>query len=172
MSTSTDESVAAPCAYCGCENPERLPICSGCGTSLGDTPLPADSKSKGKSKTLAICLALIFGPLGLAYVKAWQTAFLMILIGAPFVLTHTGGMWVTVGSRVLCAVWAYCVVVEQDRSPNAKRDSSRLLDKAASLEGTNRAKAIAVYEEIIRLYPGTSASREAARNTQTLTRRP
>jgi len=59
---------------------------------------------KGKSKLLAIILALIFGPLGLIHARAWITAFVMILIAVSFIITHTGGMWIAIGGRILCAV--------------------------------------------------------------------
>jgi hypothetical protein len=133
-------------------------------------PPPAEPELKGKSKLLAIGLALIFGPLGLLYIKAWENAVVMILIGAPFVLTRPGGMGLTIGSRILSAAWAYCLLIEQDEAPNFSRDSSRLLNEAARLESVDRAKAVAVYEEIVRLYPDTVASKEAARSIQTLTR--
>jgi hypothetical protein len=171
MNSTTNEAVAAFCEYCGRQNPERLPTCKGCGTPLVSTPPPSsESEPKEKSKGLAIFLALIFGPLGLVYVGAWWPAFVMIAIGAPFILTHTGGLWLMIGSRIACAVWAYNALLEQDDAPNARRDSERLLDKGARLESVDRSKAIAAYEGIVRSYPDTAASREATRNIQILKR--
>jgi hypothetical protein len=123
---------------------------------------------KGKSKTLAVLLALVFGPLGLIYVGAWRPALKLIAAGMPFVLLDKGGLWLTFGSRIIGAAWAYHKVIEQDTAPNIDRDSIRLLDEAARLENFDRAQAIAVYEEIIQQYPETSASKEAARNIETL----
>jgi hypothetical protein len=119
---------------------------------------------------LAVLLALIFGPLGLLYVRAWGTASVLVLITAPLVIMHKGGLWLTVGGRILCGALAYAMAAEQDETPNARRDSERLLDEAASLESLDRTKAIAAYEEIIRLYPNAVASKEAKRNIETLKR--
>src|SRR5262245_13051547 len=145
---ATNNEPAAACDYCGRENPDRLPACTGCGTPLVSAPPPTDTESKGKSKELAVVLALFLGPLGLFYVGAWP-AFVMIVVGAPFILTRTGGLWITIGGRILCAVWAYCAVIEQDEAPNDRRDSARLLDEAARLESVDFSKAITAYKEIV-----------------------
>jgi hypothetical protein len=94
----------------------------------------------------------------------------MILFRAALFLTrpHRGGLWLALATSVLCAAWAYHAVDELDERPNARRDSKRLLEIAASLESTDRDGAIAAYEEIIRLYPETAASAEAARNIQAM----
>ena len=47
--------------------------------------------------------------------------------------------------------------------------AQELLDLAAQLEGADRAKAIAIYQEIVRIFPSTRASKEAQRNIQVLT---
>jgi hypothetical protein len=47
--------------------------------------------------------------------------------------------------------------------------AQQLLNVAARLEGVDRRKAIAVYEHVVKTYPGTPASNEAQRNIQTLT---
>src|SRR5437773_10980176 len=158
MSSTINESVAASCDYCGRENPDRFPNCTGCGTPLISAPPAIESEPKRKSKVLAVFLAVLFGPLGLLYVGAWWPAFVMIGIGVPFILTQTGGVWLSVVGRIICAVWAYCAVVEEDQDPN-QRESAGLLAEAARLESTDRSQAIAAYEEIIRLYPDTPASR-------------
>ncbi len=88
--STIEQTAAATCNYCGRENPDRLPTCIGCGTPLASVTPSAHTEPKGRSKVLAVCLALIFGPLGLFYVEAWGPAFVMILVGAPFILTHTG----------------------------------------------------------------------------------
>src|SRR5690242_4653746 len=157
MSNAPEQTAAASCSYCGRQNPDRLPTCPGCGTPLVSEPYSPQTEPKTKSRVLAVCLALVFGPLGLFYVGAWQAAFIMMFIGAPFVLTHTGGLWLTIGSRILCATWAYCAAIEQARTPNTRRDSKRLLEEAARLENVDRSKAVAVCEQIIRLYPDTPA---------------
>ena len=51
-----------------------------------------------------------------------------------------------------------------DRSGQAHE----LLEQAARLEGADRAKAFALYAEIINKFPGTRASEEAKRNIKSL----
>jgi hypothetical protein len=170
MSHPNDKSIAESCGRCGLENREHLPICPHCGSSLSSGQSPADTKPKAKSKAVAICLALIFGPLGLLYVGAWMTAAVAIMVGSPFVFLRRGGLWLTFVSRIICASLAYRAVVEQDNASTVRRDTSRLLEAAARLESHDRAKAVAAYEEIVKSYPDTPASREAARNIQTLRR--
>jgi len=166
----TSQSAAASCDYCGRENPDRLLACTGCGTPLVSAPPPTQTEPQGKSKTVAVCLALIFGPLGLLYVKAWSPAFVMILITVPFTITRTGGLWLAIVSRIVCCIWAYHSVVQQTEASSAFRDSGRLLDEAARMESVDRSRAVVAYEEIVQLYPGTAAAKEAARNIQTLKR--
>ncbi len=156
------------CDYCGKPNPDRFATCVNCGTVLA-TPAPGDAPQPGKkSRLLAVSLAILFGPLGLIYVRAWVPAAVMLLISFLVLLTRHGALWVVIGVRILAALWAYCAVSEQDEAPNAQRDSKRLLDQAARLESTDKIQAMAVYEQTIREYPDTSASREAARNIEAL----
>ena len=94
----------------------------------------------------------------------------MIVIGVPFILTHNAGLWLTIGARLVAAAWAYSLVVEQDDAPNPQRDAGRLLDEAAGLESVDFHRAIAAYEEVMRQYPDTRASKQAASAIETLTR--
>jgi hypothetical protein len=165
----TSESPLETCSYCGRANPARLSACAECGTALvSEPPLPARTEPARKSQTLAVFLSLIFGPLGLIYVGGWWQAFVMIVVGLPFILTHTGGLWLTIGGRLIAAAWAYSLVVEHDDAPNQQRDAGRLLDEAARLESVDFHKAIAAYEEVIRQYPDTRASKQAASAIETL----
>jgi hypothetical protein len=173
MSEALTTGPAEVCSWCGKQNSQRLPSCAGCGTRLVAETEPEpnlDESPKPKSRVLAICLTLLFGPLGLIYVQAWGTMIVMILVVAPFIITHRGGLWITLGARFVCAAFAYSLVKETSPEPNAARDATRLLTAAARLEGENREQAISAYEEIIRLYPNTRASKEAAGNIETLKR--
>jgi len=170
MSNTTDDSIATTCNSCGLANPDGLANCAGCGNSMVSAPPPADSPLKGKSKVAAIVFTLAFGPLGLLYVHAWGTAFLVFVVAVMLIATGKGGLWIGITGRIFCAIWAYRILVEADDSPDPSRDALRLLDEAARLEGVDRAKAIEAYNEIIRLYPGISASKEAARNIEALNR--
>lgn len=118
---------------------------------------------------MGVFLALLFGPLGLFY-SSVSGALTMIVLAVPLYLITRGGWFFTVFGHIACAVWAYVALYEDDQKPNPGRDSVRLLDKAAALERTDIPQAVAIYQEIIRLFPDTSASREAIRNIQTLTR--
>jgi len=164
------QGAALSCEYCGRANAERLAACSGCGTPLITTPtVLISSAPRQKSKFLAVCLALVFGPLGLFYATA-SGAVIMILIAAPFIVSRTGGYWVSIGGRLVCAVWAVYALTHDQGKSNSKADPQRLLDKAMRLESVDRTKAINAYKEVIRLFHNTSASREAARNVEVLTR--
>lgn len=164
------DSTPANCNYCGKANPDRLSSCAACGTVLVAPVRSAEPRRGKKSRLLAVSLAILLGPLGLIYVGAWVPAAAMILISLPFRLTYNGNVWVAIGSRMLAALWAYCAVIEGDEAPNVNRDSKRLLDQAAQFENTDKIRAIAVYEQIIHEYPDTAASREAARNIETIAR--
>jgi hypothetical protein len=132
--------------------------------------LPRSGDPTRKSKPLAVLLCLIFGPLGLIYVGGWWQAFVMIAVGLPMMLTHKFGLWLFIGARVIAAGWAYSLAVEQDGSPNSERDAGRLLDQASRLESADFHQAIAAYEEVMRLYPNTRASNQAASAIATLKR--
>jgi hypothetical protein len=161
------ESIPASCGYCGRENSERLLGCSGCGTPF-EVPQPLnDSEPKRKSKALAIALALILGPWGLVYVGAWRTALVIFLIALPFRMAHAGVL-LMIAIRIISVIWVLLELWEQDETPNARRDSARLLDEAARLESVDFSKAITAYEEIICLYPNTAASKEASSALLTL----
>ena len=162
MDATNNEPIPAACDYCGRENPDRLTTCTGCGTPL------TQNESKGKSKGLAYLLALLLPAIALFYVGAWKRALILIFTALLLRATHFGGLWFIVGVRIICVYWVYRAFAKQNEAPNADVDWSNLLDEAARLESVDRAKAIEAYEEIIRLHPDTSASRESARNIQTL----
>jgi len=172
MNQRTPELIYESCSYCGQQNQSRLAVCPSCGTALVDEPHPTSSKPKRKSKAIAFWLAFIFGPLGLFYATVrgglfalpmgWTVIFLFRVFKIP------GGLLATIITHFLCAVWAFNVVKEQHEAPNPSRRSKRLLQAAARLENVDRLKAIVVYNQIVKLFPGTPASTEAARNIETL----
>jgi hypothetical protein len=157
------EIPTGPCNYCGHGNPDRLTACPGCGN-----PYVTDTEPKQKSKGLAYFLAVVFGPIGLAYIKAWWPAGVLIILHVPFILTRTVMPWGLIMTRLfsLVTVWHHF----SEDQPNLRRESNRLLEAAAKLEKTDRTAAIAAYREIARLYPETPASAEAERNIETLMR--
>ena len=171
MSTTLTETPAATCDYCGKANTERLPQCAGCGTRLVSEPPPSrPEKRKGKDTFTAVCLALIFGPLGLVYINAWGTIVVLLLIRGYFFATHSGGVWVVVGVRLVSGAFAYGLIDRHRETTDVSSEAAELLDVAARLESVDRARAIAAYREVVRLYPDTNASSEATRNIQLLMR--
>ena len=168
--SESNETVEAICRYCGHTNPTAVSVCPGCGSPLGNpAPTIEDSAPKKKSKLLAVILAVTLGPLGLFYASISGGAIMIVVAFVLYIATR-GGWWFIIGGRIICVVWAVGVLYEEDQEPNSKRDSKRFLNEAASLESVDRARAIEAYEKVIRLYPGTRASREAERNIQTLSK--
>jgi hypothetical protein len=165
--TGANRTTEGCCSYCGRANPAGLPVCGECGSPLGGIATTTDSPPKKKSRVLAVILALTLGPLGLFYASISGGGIMILIAGLFYFLAH-GGWWFFIGMRIICAVWALVVLYEQDEKPNSNRDSKRLLNEAASLEGVDRVKAIGLYEQIVQLFPETPAAREAKQNIRTL----
>ena len=96
----------------------------------------------------------------------------MILVAVPlYLISRTrGDLLFNFVARVICAVWAYIELREADEASKPRRRANQLLDEAARLESVDRVKAIATYEDIVRLYPDTPAGKQAVRNIETLRR--
>ena len=171
MSTTLTEVPAATCEWCGQANAERLPQCAGCGTRLVSEPPPSQREQrKGKDPMKAVCLALIFGPLGLIYINAWGTIVILVLIRGYFFATHTFSFWSIIGIRLVSGAFAYGLIDRHaEETPDITSEATAALDVAARLESVDREKAIAAYREVVRLYPNTDASSEATRNIHVLT---
>jgi hypothetical protein len=170
MSTTLTEMPAAACEWCGQENTARLPQCAGCGTRLVSEPSPQPPETrKGKDRLKAVCLALIFRPLGLIYINAWGTVVVLVLIRGYFFATHSFTFWSIIGIRLVSGAFAYGLFDRED-TKDISSEAAALLDRAARLESVDREKAIAAYREVVRLYPNTDASNEATRNIHTLAR--
>src|SRR5579859_1161808 len=156
------------CSYCGKENADDSPFCGGCGTALGTAPnnvkagLTAEIEDPrrvqgkkrmvsgalwffgGSAVTLVSYLAAVSSPYGGHYVIAWGA----VVFGA---IRFFQGRAAAAG-RV-------------DHNSQARE----LLALAAQFESVDREKAVALYDEIVRTFVGTAASREAQRNIQALT---
>jgi ribosomal protein L37E len=170
MSTAINEQAETKCGYCGRENLEHLSACAGCGYALTRSVRADDLQPKRKDKTLALTLALLLGPLGLLY-ASFSGGMIMLLVAATVYCTRHGGLWFIIVARIVCVAWAHHAVRKQRALARPPTDPASLLDEAARLEDVDRSKAIAAYHEIVKLFPDTAASREAARNIQTLTSR-
>lgn len=167
----TPESPAEQCSYCGRANPDGLDECPICGTALiSDPPASAEAGPARKSRTVAVVLALVFGPIGLVYLRAWWHAIIMIGIGIPLMLTNKAGVWLFIVARLFAAVFAYNLASQLDESLQPQRDAERLLDEAARLENVDFQSAITTYEEVVRRYPNTRAARQAASVIEVLKR--
>jgi hypothetical protein len=171
MSETLTEVPAATCEWCGKANTAGLPQCASCGTRLvSEPPAPQPEPRKGKDRLKAVCLALIFGPLGLIYINAWGTIVVLVLIRGYFIATHTFSFWSIIGIRLASGAFAYGLFDRRGHAKDISSETAELLDTAARLESVDREKAIAAYREVVRLYPTTNASNEATRNIQTLMR--
>jgi hypothetical protein len=171
MSATLTEMPAATCDWCGQENTARLSQCAGCGSRLvSEPPAAPPERRKGKDRLTAVCLALIFGPLGLIYINAWGTVVVLVLVRGYFMATHTFSFWSIIGIRLVSGAFAYGLFDRRRDTKDISSEAAALLEAAARLESVDREKAIAAYREVVRLYPNTDASSEATRNIQTLMR--
>ena len=85
-----------------------------------------------------------------------------------------GGTYVVAWGAILFGALRFIRGLTGESKAKPKDDSAEaqsLLDIAARFENVDRAKAVEKYEEIVRLFPDTAASREAQRNIHTLTTR-
>ena len=165
------------CAYCGNDNPAEAVNCSSCGSLLVVEQTSAETERRKKSKATAVILALIFGPLGLLYLGGEGLMAVIFFVGIgffalPLLLAavheiHGFGLLFGLVGRVVCVWWALKVLERRDADPDAL-DADTLLNEAAKLENIDVTQAIASYEVIIKMFPDTSASAEARRNSQTL----
>ncbi|MDB6052657.1 MAG: hypothetical protein JWN25_180 [Verrucomicrobiales bacterium] len=165
-----EQTFSEACNYCGRKNPEKIQNCSGCGQWLGNGPSPAEIAARRKSKTIAVILAFIFGPLGLIYLWAWWPMVVMIIAQLVLYCLKASTLWVLLISRIICATWAYQIVVKMDQTPNPRREAEIMLDQAIQLERTDLSQAIKVYEDIVENHPNTRSGKAAAQCLETLKR--
>jgi len=164
------------CSYCGKENSDQSEHCERCGTALklkesaAPVALP-DPIAKRKMKRGALwCVGGIAVTLltytlatgGGSYIVAWGA----IIFGA--IEFFQGYAAMSRPSTRSSETDKPSVPEEDVFFQAAQGDPGELLNIAAKLESVDHDKAIAKYEEIIKLYPGTPASAEARRNIQVL----
>jgi hypothetical protein len=165
------------CGYCGHENTAEAVHCSDCGTLLVEEQTTSESECPKKSKTVAVILALIFGPIGLLYLGLEGLMVVIFVVGIAFFALpllvsatnqfHGVGLLISLLGRAASAWWALTVVERRNSDPDAP-DAGVLLDEAAKLENVDFAQAIAKYEELIAKYPDSSASAMAKSCLQTI----
>jgi hypothetical protein len=161
---SNEPEIPAICPYCGRPNKEAVNYCIGCSTPLSSV----EPAKPPKSKVLAVLLAFFFGPLGLLY-SSLLGAMVMLLVAIAIAMIFPGVVWVRGFFVVCCAIWAARAVDLKNGQATFDDDAEILLNQAAAMERKDRVQAIALYEEIIQLHPGTDAAQEAKNNIATLT---
>jgi hypothetical protein len=153
------------CAYCGRENDDDAPNCRECGTPLtagrevAASPAPDVDNPRG-----ALGQNLI-----------WQGSFWLIAGIAVTVLSFSAAISSPYGGHYVIAYGAIIFGLAQlfrgltaAGGTDTSAQAQELLDAAAHLESVDRAKAVALYAEIAKKFPGTRESDEAQRNIQTL----
>lgn len=162
---SSEQEPPENCPYCGRPNPEAADYCAGCTTPLSKA---AKEYKQPKSKVLAVALAFFLGPLGLFY-SSIAGGITMILIGIVVRIGFPKLPWAGLFLCICCSIWAARAVDISNKRAGFEDDAEAMLNKAGDMERKDRAKAVEMYEEVIRLYPGTDACQEAKNNIATLT---
>lgn len=159
------------CSYCGKDNADDSPTCGGCGTALAtglsdvktDPSLETEDPRRAEGKRQMVSGAVwFFGGSALtlfSYMAAVRSPY-----GGHYVITYGA---IVFGAMRFFQGWAGAA-----GRVDSNGQAQELLEVAARLESADRAKAVAVYEEIIRAFPNTRASKEAQRNIQALTSQP
>jgi hypothetical protein len=165
------------CSYCGQANADGQTHCSGCGNPSPETEAleasQKESQEKKKSKTLAVILAVIFGPLGLLYLGGEGLIIILFVFGIgvfvfPLLVKAKVGLLVSLLVRLVCAVYAANAVDNRNGTNGEQEEALGLLNEAARLENKDMVKAIAKYQEVVAKFPDSRASTEAQRNIETL----
>ena len=154
------------CSYCGIENNDGSTNCAGCGTLLTGARADVEaSQDPGVENPRR------------AYGQKLMTRGIIWFVGglAVTLFSYLAAVSSPYGGHYVIAFGAIVFGMAQffrGRAAASGTDSSdqaqELLDLAARLEGVDRAKAAALYAEIVRRFPGSRASNEAQRNMQTL----
>ncbi len=140
------------CSYCGRENNDGALHCKECGTAFA-----ADGADLEASQETAV-----EDPRSARGRELRGPVFPWIFGGLALIF----GNWSQAIHSILCGI-------AESRAAASRTDphdqAQELLNAAAYLEDVDRAEAVALYQEVIRKFPGTHASDEAQRNIQTLT---
>ena len=154
------------CSYCGKENPDQSTKCSECGTApANDSDDPEASlneesedpgRAAGKKRMMQGTLWFLGGSFVTLFSymdAASSTSYYIVAWGALlYGAVEFFQGWLAATGRV---------------KPNCQAQD--LLNLAAQFESAAPAKAVALYEEVAKQFPGTRASEEAQRNIRTLT---
>ena len=154
------------CSYCGRENNDGTLNCSECGTPLiahgAEVEASEDSGVENPRRALGEKLmrrGVIWFVGGLAVTLFSYLA----AISSPY-----GGHYVVAFGAIIFGLAQFFRGRAAASGTDTSDQAQELLAVAAQLESVDRAKAVALYAEIVRKFPGTRACNEAQRNIQTL----
>lgn len=165
----------AKCDYCGQENAVDASHCTGCGKVL-EVELPKAPVKK--SKTIAVVLAILLGPLGLLYLGGEGLVAVLFVAGVSlFVLPILTGvpelrhfsLLIALLARVACVSYAL-KACQEPRDAEWEAEAEALLDEAIQLENVDMALTLTKYEEVISHFPNSKASQAATICIKTLKR--
>lgn len=154
------------CSYCGKENNDGSTNCSGCGTPVkadrAHVDASADSDMANPRFTLGQKL-MLRGAFWFAGGVVVTLFSYLAAINSPY-----GGHYVIACGAIIFGLAQFFRGRAAASGTDTEDQAQEFLDAAAHLESVDRAKAVALYEEIATKFPGTRASEEAQRNIQTL----
>lgn len=155
------------CSYCGRENSDTSTNCGECGTLM-----MADRTDVGPSQD-----SVVENPRRAQGQKLMWQGLIWFVGGVVVTLVsylaavsspYGGHYYITYGA-IIFGIAQFFRGRAAASGTDTNDQAQELLDVAAHLEDVDRAKAVALYAEIVRTFPGTRASDEAQRNIQTLT---
>jgi hypothetical protein len=157
------------CSYCGKENDDGFTNCGECGT-----PLTGDSADVQSSQVHTVTdprraqgeKLKLYGVLWFIGGMAITLYSYAAAVGNP-----RGGHYLIAYGAIIFGIALFFRGRAAAAGTDTNTQAEELLDLAAAREGADRAKALELYEEVVRRFPGTRASNEAQRNIQTLTAR-
>jgi hypothetical protein len=153
------------CTYCGRENDSGSTDCKECGTSLVSDRADVDAvqddlENPRRALGERLMLQGIFWLIGGLAVTVFSY---FTAVSSPY-----GGHYVIAYGAIIFGIAQFFRGRAAISGPDSDDQAQELLDAAAHLESVDRVKAIELYAEISKRFPGTGVSEEAQRNIQTL----
>jgi hypothetical protein len=154
------------CAYCGKENDEGAVHCGECGTpqtadaASAQTP---QAQTAGDPRRARGERLVLYGVLWFVGGVAVTLISYAAAVSSPF-----GGHYVIAYGAIILGIVQFFRGRAAAAGTDTGAQAEELLDQAAQFESLDRAKAVELYQQIVRQFPGTRASKEAQRNIQTL----
>lgn len=154
------------CSYCGQENGEKSVTCERCGT-----PLPGNGTLENPAVLASANPARSHGEKLILQGALWFIGGVGFTLFTYLVAANRpgGGYYVVAYGAIFFGIVQAIRGISGGRGSDGNARAQEFLDAAAQLESVDRAQAITVYQEVIKQFPGTPASKEAQRSIQTLT---